>query len=444
MFEMMPNLPSMPSLIGYPTYALALLAVWGAFGVGRRMKERRNASLHHDAIEVAGSEPPSLHPVIDPALCIGCGACTNACPEGKIIGLIGGKAQLLDPGSCIGHGACKTSCPVGAIDLVFGTATRGVDIPQVSPGFESNVPGLFIAGELGGMGLIANAIEQGRQAVDSIARLDKTGDAKLYDVIIVGGGPAGIAATLAAKQHGLRSLTFEQDTLGGTVARFPRGKLVMTRPANLPLYGRVRLSRVRKEKLIGLWQAVIAKTGVRIHHGIRVLRIQKQSWGFDVETVTGRYGARAVLLATGRRGSPRRLGVAGEYLPKVVYSLVEPAQYRGQHVLVVGGGDSALEAAADIVRHPAASVTLCHRGPGFTRAKPQNQRRVDAAIRTGRLHVLLEAEVRSIEPNRVVVQKGGRPYALQNDAVIICVGGLLPAELLAGIGVQVETKYGTA
>jgi thioredoxin reductase (NADPH) len=437
---------ALPNLLGYPAYALALLAVWALLGAGRWAKERRNTSLHYEASVLTPAEPPSLHPLIDPARCIGCGACTNACPEGKIIGLIGGKAQLLDPGSCIGHGACKTACPTGAISLVFGTASRGVDIPEVSPRFESNVPGLYIAGELGGMGLIANAIEQGRQAIEAIAQRDKDHpeDPNLYDAIIVGGGPAGIAATLAAKEQGLRTLTFEQDTLGGTVARFPRGKLVMTRPAKLPLYGKVKLRSVRKEKLLGLWQAVIAKTGVRIHHGIRVLGIHREPWGFEVETVTGRYGARAVLLATGRRGSPRRLGVAGEYLAKVVYSLVEPSQYRGQHVLVVGGGDSALEAAAELCRYDVASVTLCYRGKVFSRAKPASQRRIAEARLRGRLHLLYEAHVRSIEPHRVVVEKGGQLYPLQNDAVIICAGGLLPSELLSTIGVRVETKYGTA
>ena len=434
---------ALPDLSGYPSYALSLLAMWAVFGAGRWVKEQRSKSLYHEATVQTPAEPPSLHPVIDPARCIGCGACTNACPEGKILGLIGGKAQLLDPGSCIGHGACKTACPAGAIALVFGTATRGLEIPEVSPTFESNVPGLYIAGELGGMGLIANAIEQGRQAIEAIARREKQDDADVYDVIIVGGGPAGIAATLAAKEHGLRALTLEQDSLGGSVARFPRGKLVMTRPARLPLYGMVKLRSVRKERLLGLWQSVIAKTDVQIHHGIRVLGIGNPAWGFDVETTAGRYGARTVLLATGRRGSPRRLGVAGETLSKVVYSLVEPSQYRGRHVLVVGGGDSALEAAAELSRHAVASVTVCYRGTAFSRARPASRQRIAQARLRGRLHILFESHLRAIEPGHVVVEKDGRLHPIQNDAVIICAGGLLPSALLADIGVRVQTKYGT-
>ena len=432
-----------PSLTGYEPYVLLLAVLWIAFAMLRWGGENRAASRHKLALDSGSTEPVSLHPVIDPARCVGCGACTHACPEGKILGLIGGKAQLLDPASCIGHGACKTSCPTGAIELVFGTARRGVDIPLVTPQFETTVPGLFIAGELGGMGLIVNAIEQGRQAMESIARLDGLGQQGIYDVIVVGGGPAGISATLAAKERKLSCLTLEQHTLGGTVAHYPRAKLVMTRTATLPLYGKVRFKRVRKERLLSLWQAVVQKTGVRVHGGVRVDRIVPRAWGFDVETSAGSYPSRSVLLATGRRGSPRQLGVPGEELSKVVYSLDDAAQYHGQHVLVVGGGDSALEAAIELARHPLASVTLAARTSDFPRARPRNRQALETAARDGRLTVLLEARVEAIEPRRVVIVAQGRRRALANDAVIVCIGGVLPTALLADIGVAVETKYGT-
>ena len=432
--------PFIASLGGYETYALALLGMWGVFGLGRRVREKSAAKTKAEA----ASEPPSLHPVINPALCIGCGACTHACPEGGILGMISGKAQLLDPGACIGHGACQKSCPVGAIDLVFGTARRGVDIPVVSPNFESNVPGLYIAGELGGMGLIANAIEQGRQAMAAIAQRPDLGNPEAYDVVVVGAGPAGIAASLGAKEKGLTCLTLEQDTLAGTVARYPRGKLVMTRPATLPLFGRIKLRRVRKERLLELWHDVVTKTGVKIHQGVCVEKITPTPAGFEVATTAGVTNARTVLLATGRRGSPRRLGVPGEHLSKVVYSLADPAQYAGAHVLVVGGGDSALEAIAELARQPVASLTLSYRGTTFERANPANRRRLDEAVLAGRVAVLKASHVASIEPTRVIVDQRGRRHTPRNDAVIICAGGVLPTALLADIGIDVVRKFGTA
>jgi thioredoxin reductase (NADPH) len=437
MLESWPN-------FGYQAYALALPALWGIFATHRWFKERHAAGRHSQNIADGSTEPVSLHPHINPALCVGCGACTHACPEGDIIGMIGEKAHLLDPASCIGHGACKTACPVGAIELVFGSARRGVDIPIVTPSFESNVPGLFIAGELGGMGLIANAIEQGRQAIEAIARRPSSGSSDLYDVVIVGGGPAGIAASLAAKEKKLRALTLEQETLGGTVAHYPRAKIIMTRPARLPLYGKVRLRRVRKERLLALWQKVIHDTGVDIHNGVRVEHIATHPWGFELTTSAGVCRTHTVLLATGRRGSPQRLGVQGEDLAKVSYRLDDPTLYRGQHVLVVGGGDSALEAAVALSQHATAGVTLCYRGVAFDRAKPVNRRALEHAVQAGKLKVYLSSEIRVIEADRVIIEQSGQMRTARNDAVIVCAGGVLPTALLTALGVHVETKYGTA
>lgn len=432
------------STTGYEIYAFSLAGLWLVFGLSRRMRERGAAARWEGAVQTGATEPPTLHPVIDPQRCIGCGACANACPEGDIIGMMGGKAQLLEPSSCIGHGACKTACPVGAIDLVFGTARRGVDIPHVFPNFETNVPGLFIAGELGGMGLIANAVEQGCQAIDAIAERPRASVNGSYDVVIVGGGPAGIAASLAAKKHKLSFITLEQDTVGGTVALYPRTKIAMTRAAKLPLYGKVRLRRVRKERLLTLWEAVLRKSQITIHERVRVERIAATQAGFDVTTTSGSVRAASVLLATGRRGAPRRLSVAGEDLPKVTYGLDDASRYRGQHILVVGGGDSALEAINTLARHPVASLTLSYRGSVFDRPRPAQRQRFEAIRQAGRVNVISASVVTRIEHDQVVLDQGGVPHVLRNDAVIVCVGGVLPTELLADIGVHFERKFGHA
>ena len=361
-----------------------------------------------------------------------------------MLGLIGGKAVLVEPTNCIGHGACKAACPHDAITLVFGSETRGIDIPTVGPDFQTDVPGLFIAGELGGMGLIRNAIEQGQQAIEAICQLHGMGRAGALDLVIVGGGPAGFSASLAALQHKLNFVTLEQDSFGGTVAHYPRGKLVMTAPAHLPLIGQVRFREVTKEKLLSFWRSAARKTGLKIRYGERVEAIEPRQPGFAVKTTRNVYFARSVLLAIGRRGTPRKLNVPGEEQPKVVYRLLDPQQYRGQHVLVVGGGDSALEAAASIAEERDTTVTLSHRGEAFGRAKPKNCSRVDQAVGLGALSILLNSSVKAIGADTVELLCDHGPLVIRNDAVIVCAGGILPTEFLKRIGVQVETKYGTA
>jgi thioredoxin reductase len=357
--------------------------------------------------------------------------------------MVRNKAALVSPTDCIGHGACRAACPVDAITLVFGSAQRGVDIPNVKPNFESNVPGIFIAGELGGMGLIRNAIEQGRQAMDAIAASIARRRAGVRDVVIVGAGPSGIAASLAAMEHRLDFVTVEQDSLGGTVASFPRRKLVMTSPATLPLIGKVKFSETTKEELLEFWESVARKTHLRVNYGERLQSVKRAGDHFEVRTTKGTHAARAVLLAIGRRGTPRKLGVPGEELPKVTYKLVDPGQYGGMHVLIVGGGDSALESAVTIADEPGAVVTLSYRSAAFTRAKKKNRDKLEAARTAGRVSVLLESTVHRIEPEHVEIEQHGKRSRLRNDAVIVNAGGILPTPLLKEIGIEVETKYGT-
>lgn len=397
--------------------------------------------------EAAGlSAPDSLHPVIDHFRCIGCGSCVSACPEHDVLGLIDGKARLVNPADCIGHGACKAACPEDAIRLVFGTATRGMELPEVSPDFESSVPGIFVAGELGGMGLIRNAIEQGRQAMDSIHQRTKdqrSGD-KVLDSIIVGAGPAGLSATLRAVERKLSTITIDQDVAGGTVAHFPRGKLVMTAPARLPLVGQVKFSEISKEELLDFWHQVIKEHKVKIQGQEALLDITRRQDGvLEVETSRDRYLTRTVLLAIGRRGTPRKLGVPGEDRPKVTYRMTDPAQYGGEKVLVVGGGDSALEAACEIAELGNAEVALSYRGDAFKRAKPRNRQRVERLQSEDRMTVLLGTEVKEISDRAVAIRQGEERMILPNTVIIVCAGGILPTPFLKQIGIDVVTKYGT-
>lgn len=428
-------------------YVFAGLAIYG-FYVGRRQRGQQRSVAVRDEAQAAGlTEPASLHPVIDPALCLGCGTCVYACPEAshEVLGVVNGKAELINPTHCIGHGACRTACPMNAISLVFGTEKRGVDIPLVKPNFETNVPNLFIAGELGGMGLIRNAIEQGRQAMESVRAVKGVGSGgEVLDTLIIGAGPAGFSAGLTAMSHKLSFAIIEQETLGGTVAHFPRGKLVMTAPVQLPMVGQVKFVETTKEQLLEFWQGVVDKTGLEIKFQERVETVVAAPHGFTVTTTRGTYQTRTVVLCIGRRGTPRTLDVPGEHQNKVVYRLIDAEQYRGQHVLVVGGGDSALEAATSIADEPGTTVTLSYRSESFGRAKEKNRRRVAEAEAAGRLKVLFRSDVKSIGVGDVTLEQEGATLEMPNDAIIVCAGGILPTAFLKQIGIEVDTKYGTA
>ena len=423
---------------------LAIYIIW--YASSRSRLKRQSFVAQKESLEAGLTEPASLHPAIDYTKCIGCGSCVNACPEQShhtVLGIIDGKADLVGPTNCIGHGACAAACPVGAIALVFGTARRGVDLPRVSPWFETNAPGIFVAGELGGMGLIRNAVEQGRQAMSEIIARRPRGEGDELDVLIVGAGPAGFSASLAALEAKLRFVTVEQESLGGCVFQYPRGKIVMTQPATLPIIGQIKISLTSKEELLQVWIDAQKKTGLQINTYERVEAVTASGDGFLVKTSKGEYRARTVLLSVGRRGTPRKLGVKGEDQAKVVYRLIESEQYVGQRVIVVGGGDSALEAAASLAE-AGASATLSYRGDAFGRAKQRNRERIKAAQDAGSLTLMLKSEIEEIGVDTVRMRHDGKTVEIGNDAVIVNAGGVLPTEFLKAAGVAVETKWGTA
>ena len=422
-------------------YAALMALAWGAYVWRRRHVDRRSRAALQQSIEAGLAEPPSLHPVVDPGRCLGSASCIAACPEGAL-GMVGGKAALINASACIGHGACAAACPLDAIKLVFGTERRGIEIPRLTPDFETNVPGLYIAGELGGMGLIRKAAEQGRQAMEALSKRRGASPSEV-DVIIVGCGPAGLSAGLAAMEHKLRYLLLEQEpSLGGAVFHYPRHKVAMTAPVKLALVGPMRFTDVRKEKLLEFWQGVVARTKLQIRFGECMLNLAREGEGFAVTTTRGTHRARSVLLAMGRRGTPRKLEVPGEDGPQVVYRLVDPAQYDGQAVLVVGGGDSALEAALALAERPATEVTLSYRSAAFSRVKARNRDGLATQRAAGRVAVELESNVLSIEPGRVHLKTTQGDKTLHNDAVIVCTGGLLPIGLLQKAGVAFETHHG--
>ena len=416
-----------------------------------RRLERRAMVAADQAERYGLHEPVSLHPIVSPGDCIGTGACVSVCPEGDVLGLRNGQAQVIAPARCVGHGLCERACPTQAITLVFGTATRGVEIPRVKGDFETNVPGLYIVGELGGMGLIRNAFEQGRQCLEGIAaRRSKSaghraGDApELYDVVIVGAGPAGLSASLHAQRLGLRFRTIEREDVGGTVRYYPRKKIVMTQPMEIPGFGKLKEKEIPKERLVDIWTEVIAKTGITVATEETVQKITPRSaGGFTVETTKGEYQARYVILAIGRRGIPRKLGIPGENLPKVSYSLLEPEAYEGDRIVVVGGGDSAVEAAIALADQPGNEVSLSYRQAQFSRIKSGNQRRIEEAIKAGKVKALWQTNLSEITSTEVAYRdKDGAEHRMPNSQVFVFAGGEMPTGFLRACGVQIETKFG--
>ncbi len=425
---------------------VSVLAVLAGVLVWRVLHARR---LHSDArrlkrsIEQETHIPATLHPVIDTGACIGSLSCIKACPEGDILGVVAGTARLIEGANCIGHGRCHAECPVDAIKLVFGTSERGIDLPEVDENFESARSGVFVVGELGGMGLIRNAISQGLEAAAFIGESGRarTGKAAV-DVLIVGAGPGGIGAAIGCTQAGLRFQIIDQEVKGGTVAHYPRQKIVMSEPVRIPGYGVFGKRWMSKEDLLAGFDVLLKHFRIRVEEGERVVGIEGSPGEFLVRTERHQFQAKQVILAIGRRGSPRRLGVEGEHLGKVSYRLVDPEQYEGQRVLVVGGGDSALEAAVALAEKTDAEVSISYRKPTFTRCRAANREKIDSLIAQGRVRALMSSKVHRIDPDAVTVALNERSERLPNDYILICAGGELPLAFLKQTGISLKRHTG--
>lgn len=430
-------------ILTYSLVAILCVAVVWFYLFRKRRASRIVEAKIKKAQEEGMHEPVSLHPFIDVNTCIGTGACVAACPEKDIIGIRNGKATIINASQCVGHGACFHACPTEAITLRIGTEKRGVELPHISQNFETNVPGIFIAGELGGMGLIRNAVEQGRQAVENLAKSVKRNHTATYDLIIIGSGPAGISGSLTARKLNLNLLLLDQDTLGGAVYSFPRKKIVMTSPMNLPLYGKVKLHETTKSELLKLWQTALKQNNIAVTENSKVESVASDGDIFKVTTLRGEvFSAATVLLAIGRRGTPRKLNIPGEDKEKVAYRLLEPEDISGKNIVVVGGGDSAIESALLLANQN--YVTLSYRSEAFSRIKPKNGIAVNEAVEAGKLKVLLKSNLVSIEDEHVYIltADGGEPVKLRNDLVYIFAGGELPTQFLEKAGIKITRKFG--
>ena len=418
-----------------------VLAVPVALYIRRQMQREKRAKEAAEKGAIFTEGPRGQHPHINVTYCIGCQGCTQVCPEGDVLGMVGGKAALIKPHNCIGHGLCAEACPVGAITLVTGTPSVSADLPYLTPEYETSVPNLFIVGELGGLALIKNAVRQGRECIDTIAGRFAEENPQprpgVYDVVIVGAGPAGISATLRAIEHKLSYLTLERETLGGTVSKYPRQKVVMTSPIEFPLGIHLKKMQLSKESLLEFWATITNREEFRVQCGEIVESIRKQEDAtFLITTPKGEYRGHTVVLAIGRSGVPQKLGVKGEDLPKVMYRLLEADHYIGSDILVVGGGDSAVEAAMGLSIQKGNRVTLSYRKGAFSRIKERNAQRLQDASRSPQLRVVLNSMPVEITETHVILDVNGTKEELPNNFVWIFAGGVAPNEFLKKIGIQ--------
>ncbi|QDV05258.1 Ferredoxin--NADP reductase [Planctomycetes bacterium Poly30] len=431
---------------------MCVLLVVLAASWARRLERSRMVKTVEEREEARqrGSHEARLqHPHIDLTRCMGCGLCVAACPEQGVLDVLHGQARVVHGSRCVGHSRCADECPVDAIAVTLSGVEERTDLPAIEVDFEAiGSPGLFLAGEVTGFALVRTAIAQGMAVAREVARRrEETGRAAearpaaedMLDLLIVGAGPAGIACSLAALESGLRHVVIEQDQFGGTVAHYPRQKLVMTQPVELPLHGKLTQTTYTKEELIDLWHEIATQHALPVVTGERLDGIERREDGaFLVRTSEGFRVTRHVCLALGRRGSPRKLDVPGEDLTKVTYSLLDARAFEGRHVLVVGGGDSAIEAALGLGAQKDTTVTLSYRRTSFFRIKAKNEARILEAFHNGSVRAELGSNVRRIGDDRVELETDQGVIEIPNDHVFVLAGGIPPFKMLEECGVSFD------
>ncbi len=318
-------------------------------------------------------------------------------------------------------------------------------LPECNEDGSTAVPGLYIVGDLRGVPLLKFAVDSGARAIDAIRATPgfapARGDAGMVDVAVLGGGVSGAAAVLEAKAHGLSFRWFEVNEPFFTIVNFPKQKPIFTYPNGMTPAGQMRVSAGVKEALVEELRAQTRRAGLspEVAH---VERARRRGDAFDVSLADGStVRARFVVCALGKSGDFRRLNVPGEHLDKVYNRLHDPADFRGRRVLVVGGGDSALETAIAL-SNAGAQVALSYRGDTFSRPKRENVAGIERAQAAGALRVVMSSSVKEIRDDAVDIVTGdGRVEKAPNDVVFVMIGRDAPLGFFRRSGVRIRGEW---
>ena len=325
----------------------------------------------------------------------------------------------------------------------FATVPPQEILPIVDGHFESSVKGLFVIGDVTGLPLVKVAANQGHEVVEKMEKsgLFKNSDSlEGLDVVIVGGGPAGISAAIELEKRGVKYVLLERSELASTVRTFPAGKKVYAEPQSIKNVSDLDVNRdLDRDDFLKIVGKAVADRKLKFKEGVEVSKIQKiQDREFEVHTKAGTtFPARQVLIAVGRQGQPRKLKIEGcDDCAKVTYRLHTREDYNNEDVLVVGGGNSAIEAALMLKDHN--RVTISYRGDDFFRAKVENRRLLDQAIEKGEIKAILKSNLIASRPDEVDLEIAGETQTIKNDKVIILIGTLPPIEFLMDTGMELD------
>ena len=409
--------------------AAGLLLVFGAIADDRRARIRRRRP--------ARIELPLLHSINDDR-CIGCEACVDVCPT-EVLELVHHKARVVRFSDCVQCEQCMNACPTTALVMYReGTPPQTLTVPELDDHFQTGVPGQYLIGEVAGKPLVKNAANLGRAVIEHVARQLPARGGDVLDVVIVGSGPGGLSAGLTCIKHGLSCVVLEKEhVLASTVSRYPKGKLFMAEPADSGNVSYLPVFDATKEELVAAWKKVVDNIQLPVKLGEAVETVERGDDGvFTIKTTVARYRARTVVLATGLRGKPRLLAVPGANLEKVQSRLDDPDEFGNRDVLVVGGGDSAVEGAMSLA-DAGARVTLSYRGDGFKRCKQGNQKRLAEMTAGKRVDVLLESNVTEFTEREVSIKlKDGTVSTIKNQRAFVMIGADTPIAWLEANNVR--------